>query len=284
MNYFFDRWATLRLGYAGQTGMLISGLRIAFEIAKTETMENNHAVITVSNLSEKSRNRINANDGMIGILSVGYDEMKSNEIIFMGDIINVMHNLTKPEITTVITLADGSQTIKEKTFSKSYKSGVKISQIVADCITAMGISRKSLPSGYNLTNLILQKGFAFSGYAADCLNKICEIYGLAWSIQNGDVKLYPKNQSDGSQSLASVLIGSPRRIHKKTGGDEEIFDGYEFDCLLLPKAEPGGSVKMVSQGLPNGVHLAVTQAKHSGDTHGDKWTTTILGRLLDAAQ
>jgi hypothetical protein len=55
----------------------------------------------------------------------------------------------------------------------------------------------------------------------------------------------------------------------------ENYNGYEFDCTLSPDAEPGRTVTISSSELPNPVNLLVREVKHSMDSHGEKWTTTI---------
>ena len=282
MNNLYNRQAQLKIGKAGQTGVLISGLRIAFSIVKTITSESNSCIITVNNLTKATRAIIKSDTGVLVELSVGYEELGNLEVIFIGDIINVDHDETKPDITTVITLEDGFGAIKQKRVSLSYKSGSSLRQIITDASKALLIPEKTRLADVLIPDITFQSGFAFEGYAADLLDRLCGDYSLEWSVQNNEFKITTKSSTDNSGSLFTSLIGSPKRIHKKPRGDstEEEFKGWEIRTLLLPGAEPGGSIWLESKEVSPAARLKVVEIKHSGDTHGADWTSTIKAKDL----
>lgn len=282
MNYLFDRKATLRIGKAGQTGILIDGLRVAFEITKTSTSESNTCNVTVSNLSDNSQALLKADEGVLVELAVGYNEAGNTEVIFVGDITNVYTNNTKPDVTTVITLEDGYGAIKAKRFSNSYKSGTKLDQIIKDLAKAMGLPEKTRLSLVNIPSVTFNAGYAFEGYVADAMDRLCGDNGLEWSVQNNELKITTKAGTDNSATLSTTLIGSPKRVHTKPKGDStaEEFIGWEMETLLAAKAEPGGAIWLESVKVSPAVKLKIVEVRHVGDTHGDRWTSMIKAKEL----
>ncbi len=311
-QYYFNRIYSLTVGYPAKvlsTGFVdtvfeagkaktISGLRIAFDIAKTETADSNACTITINNLSETTRNFIKARtkktDGMIVTLRAGYEEMHSTAdlpVLFIGDVTNVSHDTTKPEIVTTLECHDGLVSIKTSWFSMSYRSGVRIAQIIKDIVVALDLPLQALYENAGMPDYKLDRGFSFDGFASDALTRICKGYGLRWSIQNNAIKIYRAVDSKGSPGtdttlpLKSVLIGSPKRLNQTMKGNDFIdFKGYEFRALLMPGAEPGGRVSVTSNTLEKPVTLAIAEVHHKGDTHGtgeNTWTTTVTGRDLN---
>lgn len=329
-NYFFNRIYSLIIGYPSTfsgfnstvstvgNAKQISGLRLMFDINKTETPESNSAVITIYGLSDdtrafiKERSTETSNDGMIVILKAGYEELHGKDlpILFTGDITGVFHDTTKPEIITTLDCADGLVVIKSATFSKSYSAGVPVAQIFNDIIQAMSMpiqyadskTKKFSFSFYEMPEYKLNRGYAFDGLASDALRRLCIGYGMRWSIQNARLKIYPAWDKKGNpwtdkiqsfliageekipsdQKLESVLIGSPKRLAKNMMGfDRRGVRGYEFDALLMPKAEPGGSVTISSRTIKNSpITLVMSEVHHHGDTHGQDWKTTVKARDL----
>jgi hypothetical protein len=301
-KHYFNRIYSLTIGMAMQPNQAkeFSGLRIAFDIVKSEGAFST-CDITINNLSDETRAWIKegtdteGKGGMTVVLKVGYEEFHGRQnlpILFMGNITTVSHDVTKPEVVTHLTCFEGILSIKKSHFAKSYPAGVRIAQIVNDAITAIGITSQSgTPFSFIAlwkTDYIANRGYTFTGNAADLLDKIAQGYGLQWSIQNNKIKIVNKLNADkipghdNNPSVKGILIGSPKRLGSdKTGSELQNFHGYEFDCLLLPEAEIGGTVELSSKTIPNSpVKLVVAELHHTGDSHGDEWKTTIKGRKL----
>ena len=303
-KYFFNRIYSLTIGYPERRNEAreITGLRMAFDVTKSEIAGGNSCKITINNLSDETRGWIKegtnetGTGGMTIILKAGYEEMHGRDnlpILFLGDITTVSHDVTKPEVATDITAYEGMLKIKNASFSNSYPAGAFVSQIVNDLIRALGVpffaDRFSFAM-FGREEYKLNRAYNIEGNISDYLNKIGNGYGLRWSIQNNKVKIYNKintNKSPGTDGkpaiTQSVLIGSPRRLSKgQTATDVMNFGGYDFDCLLLPEAEPGGVVEISSVSIPHSpVKLGIAEVHHAGDTHGDEWKTTIKARKLD---
>lgn len=279
---FFNRKAELIVAKAGQSGIKIAGLRIAFDIKKTGTSESNTCKITVNNLTKNTQNQIKADGDLLAELKVGYEE-GSTGTIFIGDIINVNHNNTKPGSITTIEVEDGAKALKSKKISCSFKAGSTVRQVLEKAVKELGLPEKTRMALVNIPNVVLPSGYAFEGHVAEMMDELCLDNGLEWSVQNNEMKMYTKTGTDDNTIYKTVLIGSPRHILQKskkhTLSDVENFVGWEFDTLLLPQAEPGGKIVLSSVDISPAIDLKIKEVSHNGDTHGDNWTTTIKGEV-----
>jgi hypothetical protein len=281
---FFNRVARLSIGEyvkgALNTVVTVSTpLRITFDISKTEFSAPNMAKITINNLSSNTRNKINQDRKQVAVLEAGYVDAGGLQLLFHGDIVDVSHDLKKPEILTTITVMDGHNAIKEKKISVSYRAGAPISQVIKDCTKALGLPMSASYNYVQLPTSSLDATASFTGNAAIWLDRICNDNGLQWSIQNGTIKIVNAEKSDNLPPLSSVLIGSPRRLFKNMITQSLTdFSGYEFDALLMPKCEPFSAIELISRDIPKPIKLVASEVKHSGDNFGDKWQTTVKAR------
>lgn len=281
---FFGRISVVNIGESGVPGTSISGLRTSFEITKTETSESNTCKITINNLSKSTQNKIRADAKLLLELKVGYSEGSPLETIFVGDIINVYQNNTAPEIETIIEVADGARAIKTNLFSESFAKGSTLRQVIEKAVKQFGLPEKTRMSLVSIPDVTFISGYAFEGYTADLLDQLCLDNGLQWSVQNNELKICLKGSTDKSKIVKTILIGSPKHIVKKetksSADTAQSFTGWEFKTLLLPQAEPGGSILLSSRDIFPEVELKVKEVKHTGDTHGEDWTSTIKGEVL----
>lgn len=277
-DFLFGRTASAKIGKAGTTGVLVDGLRIAFNITKTAKPDSNKCTVEISNLSKTTRDQLKANTGILVELSVGYEEMSGgNEVIFIGDIVNVDHDTTNPDILTTLEVADGYGAIKGKRSSVSYKAGATLRTIITEAVKNLGLAEKTRINDIIIPSVVYKNGFSYEGYTAGLLNKLCHANGLNWSVQNNEIKIYAQSGDDGSASLRAALINSPRRILKKAkdGSSTDSFSGWELDTLLAPKAEPGGVITLETETITPAVKAKIVEVKHVGDTHGAQWMSTI---------
>jgi hypothetical protein len=280
---FFNRNAVVLIGKALQPGIKITGLRVAFDIKKTSTPESNTCKVTINNLSKPTQNKIKADGDLLVELKVGYGDENSVETIFIGDITNVNHDNTKPGCITTIDVEDGSKALKSKKISCTLTAGATLRQAIEKATKELGLPEKTRLALVDIPNVILPTGYAYEGHVSGMLDELCLDNGLEWSVQNNETKIYTKNGTDNSKIVKTVLVGSPRHILKKSKqnspSDTANFVGWEFDTLLLPQAEPGGSILLSSVDIFPEVDLKVKEVTHRGDTHGDDWTSTIKGEV-----
>ena len=300
-NTFFNRVCKLTVGPAAPSGSVDlnfglsfeNPMRITFDIKKTSFSVANQATITINNLSDKSRRFITKawsnNIPVVAQLEAGYKEYLGLQLIFIGEIVDVSHNVTKPEIITTITAQDGHSAIKTKRISASWKDSTPIISIIQDAVKKMGLPINSVYDYSQIAPTLTTVGsYSFCGNASDLIDKICNDNGLQWSVQNGKIKIFNDGKTDGNPSLEAEIIGSPRRLYKNyINISLNDFSGYEFDALLMPKCEPGSSVKITSNELSGGIGKppiywtgAAMEVEHKGDLYGEHWMTTVRARDL----
>lgn len=284
---FFNRTAELIIGKPNSGKTLNVALsiktpmRISFELSKTWISLANIGTVTVNNLSTATRNMIRQDRKLIAILKAGYADLGGPQMIFHGDIVDVSHNIEKPEIATTITIMDGHNAIKESKVSVSYAKGTPLSKIIKNAVAALGLPVNASFQYVQLPQQNLDGSLAYSGNAATWLDRLCEQNGLKWSVQNGSVKIYSLAQTDNVPPLKTVMIGSPKRLFKnQLSMSLEDFSGYEFNCLLAPAMEPNNRVTIQSNEITKPITLEVCEVKHKGDTHGEDWKTNVKAKDL----
>lgn len=293
---FFNRIASLSVvsaeNYTSPQGptqtpsrsiLTIKGLHISFEIEKVETVGGNKAKVMVSNLSLASQKKIKANANMLLVLQVGYKDGNGLETILVGTIVDVSHDNSKPDSTTTIEVEDGNGYTKKSRVKVSFGKGAKAISPINSALDSFGVPKKVSAVVTRLLDKTLPTGYSFSGYASDLIDEICDDNNLTWSIQNNEFKIYPKTGTDENAPIKSVLINSPIHKVKKSQNASALdkdFTGWTIDALLMPKVLPGGTITVESKEITPAVTLKVRKVRHTGDTHGDAWMTTIDGELI----
>lgn len=269
MSRQYHRSAQVRI--AGQ----LFATRISFEIRKGEQgssanqpgAQSNKSTVSIWNLSEASRGLIEREVGKGGmVLEAGYGGVLAN--LFTGDIALVEMKRIGPDIETRIEAGDGERNLVDAHIELSLGPGATDSQIIDSALDALGLGRgmiSGMPSARR------SNGFTYSGPAKDLIDQIARKNGLAWSVQGGAVQIRQEGTTSGMMAILLTeqtgLIGIPNKTE----------EGFKAECLLNPDIEPGRLVKIQSALLTNETAIEVKGVEHMGDTHGDKWQTTIWG-------
>lgn len=276
----FNRSASVIIGTPGTDGVEIKKLRIIFNISKNDDKKPNKAEIQIYNLKEKTRNLIKKIGARI-FLSAGYLDGNGEELIFAGNVEIISHNIRKPEVITTIKALDGSEALQKTTSSFSFTKGVSALSILKKIV-------KSFPLANDLKNLKLKdiklsQGFSFAGLSKTAMDKITELLGANWSVQNEVVKILALDANDGTRAVflseKTGLIGSPERFNKKvrnsSGKSIKKIPGWKFKSLLKPTIVPGGQISVKSREIPENSFFTITSVKHTGDTHSPSpWNST----------
>lgn len=248
----------------------ISGLKVSYNITKTESPDGNNGTVTIYNLSENSRNLIKSIDDKLELL-VGYEESGVLETILKGNISSFNHNFSKPNIITTLEVGDGEKILQESKISLSYSGRVSMRNILKDVVSKFGFDQKLKFDLLNIKDKILNNGFSFSGLSKTVMDKLTKSMGLQWSIQNDELKIYSNDETDTytliNLSSNTGLIGSPikSKIKKGKKDDQKDVDGWKVTSLLQPKAEPGGRVIIDSKVLPINSEFKIINVTHNGD-------------------
>ena len=249
----------------------ITDLRIQFSIDKSSDITQNSLTISINNLSESTRSKIQESGAQL-LLYLGYDDETSEaELVYAGDITTAFSKGTFPGTITTIETGDGNNASKKKISSISFAAGVTLETIINKLIIDIGLPKSKI-SG-DLTKSF-STGFSFIGHSVAALHKVTKEAGLTFSIQNNEILILDDESDLENQAILlnanTGLLGSPELITPdKNVSTEKIT--LRVESLLNPKFHIGSKVQVGSidySGL-----FKVTNLHMEGDSHGEDWKT-----------
>lgn len=257
----FDRRAIITFGVRGQPGKRLEGLRVKFDIEKTDESYPNKASISVYNLNPSSRAEVEKK-GLALVLSAGYGiEL---EDIFNGDIARPITVLEGADYVTTFEVGDGEKSFQSSRVDVTYKEGTSMKDVFIGIATSLGQTIKDLS---HVGPEKILNGLSLSGLSRTHLDELTAKNGLEWSIQDNALQIIKKGGSTNEQAVFlspnTGLVGIPK---KKA-------EGIEFTSLLMPKLRPGRKV-MIESKFISGV-FRCEKVTHKGDTHDKDWITLV---------
>lgn len=286
---FWDRRARVKVGrIIPLTPVSFSSpLRIQFKVRKNQALEPSTCEITISNLSESTRNQLEKYYPDVE-LSAGYaDQWPNLPIVFRGQARTIDQRKVRAGWDTIIQCGDGETAFKYSAISESWKPGTSIVEIMK------GLAKSLQAQNIDITGFLtdLEKGrvetskdqfvtgFVAVGNPLAELDRLLAPDGYAVSIQNGQLQVISKNGTTAQRvaliSETTGLIGSPTHSTPDHNGLPSMI---KVNSLLLPSLNPGDGFILKSKSM-NGF-LRVEKIHHSGDTHGRDWHTEIETRPL----
>lgn len=246
----------------------IDGLRIKFNIEKTNEKTPNDARIEIFNLSDATRSMLEAKNTRVS-LAVGYDGLapggflgtglgSSSNVasIFVGNVKKAIHERTGADIITKVDAADGGNRYRNSRLDKGFPPNVKLQAVIDEIQAAMELG-KGAQEG--VPDKSYANGVAFSGLCREHLTELCRANGLEWSIQDESLQIIPAGRA-ASNSLILLtpdtgLVGHPSKTDK----------GVEFQALIQPELKPGRKVQVDSRTLKGTFKLR--KVTHDGDSN-----------------
>lgn len=265
----------------------ITDLDIDFDIYKTNKKDPNKSTITIWNLNDTTYQRILEKTYAVD-LYVWYGDDEPS-LIFRGYVekdqtakqnsqqgrINTARGFLAStvkqdnrggfDIPTIIELIDARVAYTEKTINKNYRSAVTSTQIIKDCINAMGIGiakfSENLPEKtYNSYNAI--------GKPHVILDKICKALNIRWNISNDLIQVIaPNEQFNGTYA---VLLNPNNSMRPTRNGENEL----TISTRLIPWINPEDWVQCDFKDFRGTEQV---RAVHSvGNNYGTAGTTDII--------
>lgn len=276
----FDRIASVEITTKTNATIRVVGLRIVFNIEKTEGKDPNTAKVEIWNLSQVRRNDIRDLGRNLTVFA-GYVDENGEELIFTGDITNITHRINKPNVITEIEASDGKASMDAAKIVVSQNEKTSGRAVLERVLGTFSIGNNL--NQISFENKIYQSGFSFAGLSKDALTKVTKFLNLSWSVQNSEIKLVRFDTDDQTGIIfltpETGLIGSPERLsgESRKAKDKSKKDkpGWKFNTLLLPSANPLGRIAVQSAEIQDKAEFVINSVNHSGDTHGTEWTTEI---------
>jgi len=245
-------------------------LDIEFTVTKTLKKTPNTLELTIYNLTEEHRRRLEKAVNPVVTLEAGY---KNNiALIFQGIMRDVHSSYRPPDWVTELGGGDGERTLRIARINKSYSPGVEVSSVMSDLVKSMGLKPGNLRQQLKGAKLLggssqFLNGAVLSGQAAKELDRLATSLGFTWSIQNESLQLLKLgaalNKAAVVLSPSTGLLGSPSM------GDGGV---VTIEALLNPDITPGKQIALRSKTL-NGYFIA-NKVEYKG-TYGGSWLCSI---------
>jgi hypothetical protein len=267
----FDRIVTCAVSEVGKSGILVEGLRIAFEVKKDGSSKENTAQVQIFNLNEAHRGFLEKTDSsgkspLKIVLSAGYSGIAKQ--IFYGDVTRVSNQKQGSDWVSNITAADGHKKTQTVKVTQSFKENVTLTQAINYLVDQLGFPKRHIK---NIPSDKFLNGLSFLGYARDELDKLCRKNNLQWFIQDGEITVMPQTTTTDEANVVlsseTGLIGSPEKTEK----------GVNAKCLLNADVRIGK--KVLLQAITIKGLYKVNSLNHKGNNKDGEFITQMeLGK------
>lgn len=264
-------------------GTNLHDLKIGFNITKSLSSSQNTATIEIWNLAEASRNGLGKELDDI-TLEAGYLPPGGGGnvgIIFKGQIRDVEHTRSGPDIVTTLSCGEGDKAFRKATIAKTYPAGTKVETVVEDIyaqLEAEGIDRGEWKFPDELPPF--KRPYTVCGGCKRELDNLGRGKDFYWSVQNGTMEIIP-----GDGYIGDVVMLSPQTglIDVPTITD----NGVKAKALLNPEIRPNRRVQIKSEVLEmnaeNGEYR-VSECTYAGDNRDGNFTVSITGEAVKGAK
>lgn len=241
-----------------RTQVLVAGLNIydppyqvEFEIEFDTDPEPNTGEVTLYNLSQNTSSKLKK--GQQVIINSGYEGDVGTVALAVLDEVNTERN--ELDVLTKLKIGDATDTWAKATVSKSYKAGIKASQVLDDILHGFGleVGLLKLPK-----DTVYAGGKVVCGPLQTVVRQIVKDCGAKFHIANGRIIIGPENQGFQTAFVLNPdtgLIGSPERIESDKG------EMWRVRSLLNHQLGSDSIIKLESQ-IVRG-WFRVVKGKHS---------------------
>jgi hypothetical protein len=257
--------------------IIISDLRVQFEVKKDVGRNPNSCVLTITNLSRDTRTRLERKP-VYAIVRAGHDGVLRP--LFEGSVMYAESSLKSPDWETKLRISDGGRAFSQAHMSRSYTPPIRVDQVLTDAAASMGLPLPPDLAAATELKQALAGGFTAHAPVRDILTRMLAPYNYSWSIQSGRLQIVkdgaPNANSAWEINVDAGMIGSPEAsVPSKPGAPSEL----TVDVLLFPEIVPGDTVQVTSRAIAGGL-FRVNDVNHKGDTHGNDWTTSLKSTPL----
>ncbi|MBU8908498.1 phage protein [Desertibacillus haloalkaliphilus] len=222
--------------YIGDIRFTFPEFTIYFRVEYDDSEDLNDAEIKIYNLSDETKNRIKK--GMDVILNAGYEGDVGN--IFFGRIEEAKTTKQRTDKITKILAIDASEEWLNNTINKTYKAGIRASQILQDIISVSGLSVGVVQLAKDIT---YQRGRTINGRIPNVVSQISKDCDSKVTITKGLIYIREGEQGDDIRFLFNAqrgLIGTPERF------EDDDASGYEVTSLLNHRVQTDSLINVQS--------------------------------------
>lgn len=220
-------------------------------------------------------------------LTAGYEQ--SYDIIFKGQIVNVLRERVGPDTRTRLLCRAGAIAETRNTLTKTFGVGAKVEDVINALAQALGFDAVITSEDFADAKPFV-RGYVVNGDAQKLLEKLGGEYQFTWVIVHDRIVIMKTGKlRTGPIHIVSQLTGM-EGIPEITGGENAV--GADVVIRLNPKVRINGRFKIESEyATYNTGNLYFTKAptsvgegtynilriQHSGDNYSGTWSTIING-------
>lgn len=283
------------------------GLRMRFDILKTNDLQPNTGVVQILNLNETTRQEISgrvkrnlakplsfesgdalpnsqltaSNMGFAFVrLFAGYGS--APEQILEGVAGRVSSVRPDLDWVTSIPFGDAEVQLRAAVANKVFGPGTPLQPVIQYLIDTLGVATSPsfafdlLLASTGGDRIDFPKGISLFGPSRDLLTQLLSLLEIRAQITDGEFTLVDPN---GAINVAPLVI---TELDGLLEAPKPLEDGtYEITSDLEPQLAPGRLVTMITTTLSGS--FVVEQVRHRGDTHGSRFRTTTELRTLGVA-
>lgn len=240
--------------------------------------------LSLYGLSKESASIISSHNQIA--FSGGYEDRTA--LLFHGEIINVQKERHGPDAVTRIYARSGPAGLAKSTISKTLGEGAPLPEVIKACADAM-----SLPLIVNgiEPGVAFSGGYTLFGDPKKHLAELSKTHRFDWVVENNKlVVVGNKSKRPGKAHRISMLTGMEGSPEITGGGKTEV--EAKVKVRLNPGIKIGQLFEIISEypranfsgvyynNIPKTVGegtYKVHRIEHSGDSHGDEWSTKLTG-------
>lgn len=273
---FWIRAATLTIG---SNKYDLDGMNFTFDIPFEDSDEPPVATVTVTNLSEHTRNSIKKDDPVI--LNAGYQGDVG--CILVGRVVGLKHKQSNVDWTSTLTVQPCAEEILGRLINKTYTENMKASAMVRDLLNIFGVEVARCELSIDQT---YPRGRVCRGKLKKVLTEIVVNECKSRFIVRNTGQLYITKSGDGINNgiiltpatgllradEETIAIQVETDLNSQTAGEARKEDTISRSCLLHYGIAAAEVVRVQSSDL-NGRFLVV-KGRHKGGRTGD-WKTSM---------
>lgn len=236
--------------------------------------------VAIYNLSDETAAKAFKRGNKFAIRA-GYED--GVDYLFNGEIRNAFKERSGPDTMTRI-IARGNAD-SNKTINQTLGKGTKLTAIIKACVNAMGFPLVIREDDFKDV-APYAKGYTMTGDPRVYLDKLAQTHKFSYLVDKNKLIVTANNSH---RQTTPVIVS---QFEGMIGIPEISEVGCDVNVRLNPKIKIGGRIDVQTelktfnfsnlyfQDIPESAGKGIYRIfklKHSGDTHGDSWTTSITG-------
>jgi hypothetical protein len=253
-----------------------------FSVNKSLSWSTNTCYLRIYNLGPDNRNRLREFGDQLRLFA-GYRDQEGAQLLFIGNVNELNHTFSQPEIITSIGCGDGERNLNNILIPVSFGEKTPIRTVIQYVA-----ERLDFPISYFAPseNLLYENGYVDTDLAKNILDKACQALNLVWSVQNENLVILPTNGATTRPPVEinaeTGMLGIPERyvdkkqfLYRALPPNAPPKPGWKVKTLLNPDLLPGDRIRLRSRQVDIDGEFRILTIKHEGDNWGPQFESTL---------